>query len=90
MNTLALKLVESVIAIVTTAIQLVLCAVIAYMFVGLSVSLFDRNVQMNRVECGTYITDSTRGWIEIVNKNDNSRIATITIDCTHNTVESIK
>ena len=90
MTSLTCKLAESLISMITSAIQLVLCAVIAYMFVLLAVGLFNRNVQVNHIECGHYVTDSTRGWIEVVNKNDNSRIATITIDCTHNTIESIK
>jgi hypothetical protein len=81
MTTVTLKIAESVIAVITSMIQWIMSAVIAYMFVLLAVVSFNHNVQVNRVECGRYITDSTHAWIEVVNRNDNSRIATLTIDC---------
>lgn len=81
MSIATLKIAESVIAIVTSAIQWIMSAVIAYMFVMLVVVSFSHNILVNRVNCGTYVTDSTHAWIEIVNRNDNSRVATLTIDC---------
>ena len=78
-------LIVLVTAIITTATRLT----ILVLLVLLAYSVTNHNFHMVKVPCGTYITDSTRGWVEIYNSNDNSRIATITIDCANNAIESV-
>lgn len=90
MTTLSLKLAESVIAAITSAIQLCMCAVVVYLFALFAVSFTQHNFKANRIECGHYITDSTHAWLEIVNSHDNSRVVTLTYDCTNDSIIDVK
>lgn len=89
MNTLSLKAIQATISIVTGMVQATMWIAILYCVFLLCTALIADNLKINRVQCNTYLTDSTHAWLEVSNMKGD-RLITVTYDCMNDSIVSVK